>query len=589
MVGDVVAISSGAWARHWSDFRPRLFAVALLAQAVAASACGDDSGDGSASTGGDSSTSATSTTSTASTGTGAPTSSSTSASTTGSSGDASTTTAGGVFQVSGRLEYESIPYDPDGNKLNYGAIEKRPIRGVNLSLIDADSEVELASTVSDELGAYSFEYTDAAEVKIWVFAETATPAITIEDNTDSDTIYVMESAVIASSSDAKLDVLAATGWTGDSYGAPRNAAPFAVLDAVYGATGRFLAETTPAPAFVPLRINWSVDNRPEGGDLAAGQIGTSHWDNEELYILGKEDVDTDEFDTHIVVHEWCHAFQSTITRSDSRGGAHAEGDVLDPRVAWSEGSCNAMSAILLDPNFLYTDTFGQQQGESFIIDLETNQKGAENNPGWFAERTVGAILLDVYDTTDEPFDKLSVGLQGVYEALVTQAKLPAFTTLFSFIAPLKAANPQDAAKIDALLVYHTASPDFGVSPINDPWGTGETHAGDAAGNLPVYTEASVGGMYMRELIGGAAANHLAQNRYFSITGDGMTILANSTCAEDVDLEVFHLGQSIAVSDTVGNGNEDLEFDTIEGEVYVVVIQGFNDVPGPYTATLSLSH
>lgn len=582
--------------------RPRSLSTALPSLLLLAlAACSDDgsgtttdtgtttgtSTDTDATTGGPGgSTTAAPTTDPGTSSTVTDTTSATDATATGdSTGDA---TGGALFNVSGKIEYERVPYDPVDKRLDYSATMTMPVRGASVRLVDADTDNELASTVTDDQGAYTFDYDGAAKVKLWVFAETVTPSIVVEDNTAGDAIYVLESAVVDSAVDATLDVLAKTGWTGDGYGGPRMSAPFAVLDSAYGAARRFLDETTPTPDFGALRINWSVENRPEEGDKVVGQIGTSHWDQEELYILGKADIDTDEFDRHVIVHEWCHYFQSTVARSDSIGGPHAEGDVLDPRVAWSEGSCNAMSAILLDPAFLYTDTFGLQQADHFEIALETNVKDAESNPGWFAERIIGGIMLDLYDETAEPFDKLSLGLQGVYDGLIAQKSLPALTTLHSFVAPLKAANPQDAAAIDALVTYHTANADYGISTIKDQWATGETHAGDAPYNLPLYSAAAVDQMVTVQLLGGEPHNHLIQNRYLRITGDDLPIVVTSTCDADIDLAVYHLGEKIAKAET-NSGDEQLTFDSVDGEIYVLTVQGFNDQPGVYSATISLTH
>lgn len=88
-----------------------------------------------------------------------------------------------------------------------------------------------------------------------------------------------------------------------------------------------------------LKVNWSVNNVPQSGDKARGLIRTSHFapDDNQLYILGKDGVDTDEFDTHVIAHEWGHFYQANISRSDSTGGRHGPGDVLDPRLAFGEG------------------------------------------------------------------------------------------------------------------------------------------------------------------------------------------------------------------------------------------------------------
>src|SRR5260364_235899 len=74
---------------------------------------------------------------------------------------------------------------------------------------------------------------------------------------------------------------------------------------------------------------WSTDNRPTDGDKAIGEIGTSHVaGGKEMYILGKEDVDIDEYDEGVMLHEWGHYFEHFAGRADSIGGSHGGGDNL---------------------------------------------------------------------------------------------------------------------------------------------------------------------------------------------------------------------------------------------------------------------
>ena len=54
---------------------------------------------------------------------------------------------------------------------------------------------------------------------------------------------------------------------------------------------------------------------------------------------------TDEYDDHVVVHEWAHYFEANFSRSDSIGGDHASDNVLDIRLAFGEGFGNAYSAM----------------------------------------------------------------------------------------------------------------------------------------------------------------------------------------------------------------------------------------------------
>jgi hypothetical protein len=519
---------------------------------------------------------------------GASTSSASSAASSGSGG------AGGqnndLFHVSGALTFDRVPYDNFSDGLDYGSTKVQPIRGASVRLLDAFTNEEIANTTSDDQGAYTFAYPKTtARVKLWLYSETEVPSIIIEDNTSGDSVYVLESAEVDSAEDAKLDLHAASGWSGSGYASLRASAPFAILDAAYTAARRFLDEVDQPPFIPELRINWSVDNRPEDGDVANGQISTSHWDDAELYILGKEDVDTDEFDDHVIVHEWGHSFEARLSRSDSLGGSHGYGDVLDPRVAWSEGFCNALSAIILEPNTFYADSSGPGQSDGFADDLEANDKSAESNPGWYSEQTVQNIVFDLYDGANEPFDQVGVGIKGVYAAMAGGHKdTPALTTLFSFVAAIKTGTAQAVPGIDALVTYHTLNSSFGVNAVADAWGTGETHGGGVTGSLPLFTKAAIGGAYTANFLGGKEFNSLFQNRYFQWTGDGQTAVVKSQCTRDVDIFVYHNGQLVD-SDESLDGNETVFVNTTAGETYVLAVQGFHNTAVSYSATITFTH
>jgi hypothetical protein len=506
--------------------------------------------------------------------------------TSGSSGTPSPT---GPWALAGTLEYEHVPYNAAAQGLDYAAITRRPIRAARVELLPADGNVPLAEVAAGADGRYSFTWEGSPRVKLWIYAEIVDPPIVIEDNTSNDAIYVLESDLADASATGQLDVIATTGWDGASYAGPRLSAPFTILDTAYQAARRFQDEIAPPPAFPPLAINWSINNSPESGSVENGQIETSYWDEEELYILGKADVDTDEFDSHVIVHEWGHYFESRLARSDSPGGGHGYGDVLDPRVALSEGWGNALSAMILDPDTIYTDAGGLQQSEGFSWDLQANDISPEAVPGWFSESTVETILFDLYDGKDEPFDQVELGLRAIYEALTIDVKETAsLTTLFPLISGLRSRYPAEAASIDALVTHHTASADLGVDAVADEWGTGETHGGGIAGSLPVYADGPIGGSVALSLTGGLDFNMLAQNRYVRILGDGMPVTVVSTCASDVDLYIYRRGDVIAYAATLG-GNEQVTFPTEAGEDYVVNVQGFAEPPAEYAVTLDIAH
>lgn len=506
-----------------------------------------------------------------------------------SSGSSSSTGANPEARLSGQLSYEFVGYDLETDGLDYGAVSTRPIRGARVLLLSAADESTLAETVSDDTGHYSFDWSGPSQVKLWVYAETKTPEIVIEDNTSNDAVYLMESAETTAEPGVggKLDALATSGWTGNAYGKPRIAAPFSILDAMYTAGGRFLNETTPKPDFPRLHVNWSIDNRPEDGSEATGAIGTSHWDGDEIYVLGKESVDTDEFDTHVIVHEWGHSFEDNIARSDSPGGSHGFGDVLDPRIAFSEGFCTALSGIILDPDTVYSDSYGNLQEDGFFEDVEANDITSEAVPGWFSEESVQNIVFDVYDDKEEAFDPLTLGLQGVYDVMIGEMKTTdAMTSIFTFVSALKKKNPTSSAGLDTLVTYHKAGANYGFDPIADAWGTGETHTGGVTGSIPVYVDGGMGGSFNLALTGGIDSALLGQNKFIRFKGSGGFVTISTQCSSDVDLYVYQRGKEVASAYTT-SGDELVNFQTTTGATYVINVQGYGESPGTYNALLEI--
>ncbi len=493
----------------------------------------------------------------------------------------------GAYSLSGTLAYEFVPYDHSRGGLMYGDTYERPIRGVSVHLVDALEGTEIDSMVVGDDATYAFAWEGTNYVELRVYAQTESPSIRVEDNTHGDSLWVVASETLNALERSTYDFVATTGWSGTAYVGTRAAAPFSILDAAYTAARRFIDETVPPPDFPPLRINWSPGNRPESGEVEQGQISTSHWDGEELYILGKENQDTDEFDTHVIVHEWGHYFESNISRSDSIGGAHTTGDVLDPRVALGEGWGNGLSAMILDPDSIYTDSYGNKQAYGFEFDMEDNFTSSAHHPGWYSEESIQAILYDLYDAANEDHDNLELGLQPIYEVLIGEHKdTAAFTTIFSFIANLKELYPEHADAIDEIVTYHTANGTYGIDPIQDDWANGETHNGNVDGALPLYIEASIGDTLELNFIGGTDANKLAQNRYVVFTGDGEIVKVATTATEDVDLYIYHHGDYVRWSYST-SGNEYTDFRTTEGEIYIVNVRGYSTVSAPYTATLEI--
>ena len=412
--------------------------------------------------------------------------------------------------MSGTTSYEFVPPNISCQGLNFGATVVRPIRGATVQLIDAGSGGILGSTVADDNGGYAFANIDAnTMVRLRVRAElkrTGAPSwdVEIRDNVDTSgsppplsnrPLYVLDGADFSTGvADVTRDLTATTGWGGSSYTGPRSAAPFAVLDAIYSGM-LFVLSVDPTVNFAPLDAYWSVNNALSSPtDIDAGELGASFYrgDIDSLFLLGDANTDTEEFDDHVIVHEWGHYFEDNLSRSDSFGGAHAIGDRLDPRLAFGEGWATALAGMALD-NHLYCDTGIPGTASGFGIGAES---GSYDARGWYDEISVVRFIYDMYDgvgqggSSDDDAgggDNVSIGFGPIYQVMTgPQASTEAFTTVFSFATELRAVlNSADQLALDAQLAREDMDGGLGL----DIWGTNETNlAGGAIDVSPIYTD-----------------------------------------------------------------------------------------------------
>ena len=381
----------------------------------------------------------------------------------------------GSLSIRGKITFDKIGVNANKVGLNYGNIIHEPARQVVVKAIGRLGEV-VTETTTDDKGEYILgNLPQNAKVKIRVYAKLKKSQgdtqwdVEVIDNTNGDSQYVMEGSFASTGVKNTIRNLnASLGWNSRGYySGARVSASFAILDSVYIAMKKVISADHKI-TFPPLKINWSVNNVSAGNgtekELQDGQIVTSHYDGEnKLYILGDEGGDTDEFDDHIIIHEWGHYFEAKFSRADSIGGPHSEGDMLDMRLAFGEGFGNAFSAIATDDP-IYYDTSGQNQAIGWAMNIES---GKPNRPGWYSEASIQRILYDLYDSNDDGADALSLGFVPIYDVLVgAQKSTPAFTSLFSFITALQKENSANIGEINSILQSED------ISEINDPYGAG---------------------------------------------------------------------------------------------------------------------
>lgn len=363
-----------------------------------------------------------------------------------------TTAAASGSGVSGRITYGWVPAKDNvtegGIRLDYTAIVAKPARRVVVQALNTANTV-VAETRTDDDGNYMLAVPPATSVTVRVVARAQATGnspdgiapdncaganwdIRVVDNTNSKAQYMLVAPSPRTAPASGVNLHAPLAFSSSSY-TNRSAAPLALLDTLVSGIERVCQGS--ANASLPLLyVNWSPNNVPAAGNKALGQIGTSHYTTESgvgnLYILGREDVDTDEYDDHVMAHELGHYFEDKLYRSDSIGGMHTSNDVLDPRVAFGEGYGNGFSAMVFN-DAIYVDTSGADQATGFAINMNTPPSG--NDRGVYSERSIQHLLWKLYDNRDATaasgsYDRIHAVLNG------GQKTGPALTTGQSFAA-----------------------------------------------------------------------------------------------------------------------------------------------------------
>lgn len=527
----------------------------------------------------------------------------------------------GDVTISGRITFDRVPFSStlEGGLDHANPVES-PAREVIVEIIDTAGTI-LASTSTNAAGEYTVNAPRNRKVRVRAKAQMrrtgAAPSwnFRVLNNTNSGALYALDSeAFDTGTSNVTRNLHAASGWNGTTYvNSERAAAPFAILDTVYQAKELVLSADAQA-AFAELDLFWSPINRATVGAFCPqnGDIGTTFYQiagtQDEctpradlpagIYILGDYAGgagDTDEFDQHIIAHEFGHYFEDRFSRSDSLGGGHMGADRLDLRVAFGEGWGNAFSGMVLDDPE-YRDSQG---GRDFGFNMETdnwaNIPGAE---GWYSEESISEILWDIYDDAQEANDNVALGFGPIYRTMIgPQVTTDALTSIFSFAAGIRAANPAEAAAIDALLAGENIS-------VTDEFGTGESNDGGDSSVLPIYNDLSEPmqvPVCVSATAGATDNNKLGNRKFFRFVNDRtrlVTITATGAAgdpgtdaATDPDIFVFRQGAIVAAGITDGASSETLPQITLEPGTHIIEVYDFGLQSNPSTTrcmTLSIA-
>jgi hypothetical protein len=507
---------------------------------------------------------------------------------------------GGVTTVtiSGRATYQRVPFSTNVNLgLSYASTAEPPIREAIVELIQSGGNT-LATTTTDSNGNYALTAPANTSVFVRVQAQlrkTTTPArsIRVLNNTNGNALYVLDSAVFNSgATNQTKNLLAGSGWGGTSYTGTRSAAPFAILDTLLAAAEFVVANGNPTLDLPGLDVYWSPQNNSSSGDVALGQIGSTLYTTAStggpaagIYVLGAENVDTDEYDQHVLAHEFQHFLEDTISRTESPGGPHAPDDRLDLRVAFSEGFANAFSAMVLnDP--LYSDSLGSQQARRFSFSMESN---ATLPAGWYNEASIQSVTWDLYDAASDGSDAVALGYKPLYEALTGRLRTgPALTSVYPFVTDLKGRAGAPVTAIDTLVTSQNIH-------VVDEWGTNETNDGAVPRVLPLYAQLALNGG-AQSVCGTTAVGTYNKigNRFFlrfslaaarAVTVRAQYSAAGSTAPfspeSDPDIVLYGNG-FLDIAESTTSGDETLTRSLQPGE-YVIEVYEWSHIDPTYSA------
>lgn len=382
--------------------------------------------------------------------------------------------------ISGLITYDFVPHKSHGG-LDYAATTPRPARGVVVELVDGTEQL-LAQTQTNEQGLYQLSAPANHNVRVQAKAQLQRAAgphwnYSVTDNTRNNGLYTLAGSFANSGTvNSRRNLHAPSGWDGEHYSGMRAAAPFAIIDTLYLGLQRLL-EVGDFASLGSLEFRWSGNNltaRHPDGDFSTGEIGTSFYSGEAIYLLGEANIDTDEYDRHVILHEWTHYLENLLARSDTLGGEHGYGDRLDFRVALSEGLANAFAAMMLDDS-IYRDAGGFRQASGYIYDLSATD---HIHPGWFNESSIESVLFNYYLSD---FNKPAGDFRYLFEPFIAPAyrNAEALTSIYLLSEQLRTFYPATEPFLNTLLLEQQIEG-------RGMFGEGETNNLGEQTLLPVY-------------------------------------------------------------------------------------------------------
>jgi hypothetical protein len=338
--------------------------------------------------------------------------------------------------VDGRAFYEKLEVTDDGLDPNRASMT--PIRNARVEVYERATDGLLSVSQTDEHGRFRVAAPPASDLTVRVLSRLRTYDLRVADNTNGDRVYSVSTDFDTRERPSELLITDRSRVSG----------AFNILEAIQRANETVeLAERHVNPGAV--NVFWSVRNTTRKGDIQQGLVGTTYFNfsNNTAFVLGDRQTDSDEFDDSVILHEYAHMLAARFSRDDSPGGPHGIGDLLDPRLAWSEGFANFFSGAVRGDR-IYRDSSGPNGTRLLRFDLEENAP-AGDRPGYWSEASVHSILWDLLDDAADAADPVQFPLSAIWAAL-SDLRNDRFVYLPHFLERFATRNPAASEALRSL-------------------------------------------------------------------------------------------------------------------------------------------
>ena len=460
-------------------------------------------------------------------------------------------------ELSGRAFYEKVEADGDGLRLARPVMV--PIRGARVDVVNRQTGALVSVAETDDRGWFRTAVPIGQDSSVRVLSRSRSSELVVADNTNGSGVFFVDQDLDS----GRTPVLIASDQS-------RVSGAFNILDVIRRGN-LFLAAMDPTLPLPEVTLFWSPNNTTEIGNVADGHIGGTFFNvaDNTAFVLGDRSVDSDEFDDAVILHEYAHLLAARFSGDDSPGGQHLIGDVLDPRVAWSEGWANFFSAAVRNQG-VYLDSFGQDGAGVLEFDLEDNTP-AGDRPGYWSEFSVHSILWDLYDDAEDPGDTVTVPFRTLWGAF-TGLRNDSFVYLPTFLDRLAAADAGNVSLLEQIVRLRSVDFLSAADPsVSNPFPRIVPGTGTVAGEVDSLSRhrgnlATSAHLYTFDVEGGAVSIRL------DVTGLGA---GRNPQANDLDLFLMdEAGRVIGRSDRGLNGQSELISTFLPEGSYVIEIRSF---------------